>query len=248
MFVFPVFLVSLVILWAATRAGSYWASRGGRQQEDDRADLDVILTASLALLGLIIGFTFSLATTRYNQRKDLEAAEANAIGTEYVRAGLLPVPDAERVRQLLKAYLDQRILFYMTRQSTQLQQIDARTAQLQKDLWSAVQVPALRDPNCVMALAVSGMNDALNAQAYTQAAYWNHIPFGAWVLMGAISLCCAALVGFAARHPQGRAGRFFLLPLILSIAFFLIADIDHPRTGIILVHPQNLESLAQSLR
>ena len=69
-------------------------------------------TATLTLLALIIGFTFSMALNRYDQRKIYEEEEANAIGTEYLRAELLPAADAAKVRTLLLNYLDQRVLFY----------------------------------------------------------------------------------------------------------------------------------------
>jgi hypothetical protein len=121
----------------------------------------------LTLLGLIIGFSFSMAVSRYDQRKNYEAEEANAIGTEYVRAGLLPAADAARVRELLRSYVDQRILFYTTRNVRRLGQINARTAQLQTDLWSTVQAPAAAQPTFTVGLAVSGMNDVLNSQSYT---------------------------------------------------------------------------------
>ena len=94
-----IFAVCLAVLWLSTEAGAYVRRNREKLEEDEQADLGVILAAALTLLGLIIGFTFSMATTRYNQRKDYEAAEANAIGTEFARAGLLPAEDAARVRQ-----------------------------------------------------------------------------------------------------------------------------------------------------
>ena len=88
-----------------------------------------------------------MATGRYEQRKNYEEAEANAIGTEYVRTDLLPAADAAKVRDLLRKYLDQRVLFYTSRSTQQILQSDIYTAQLQNDLWSAVQargtLPAL---------------------------------------------------------------------------------------------------------
>ena len=94
-------------------------------------EFGIIQGATLTLLGLIIGFTFSMAVGRYDQRKNYEEEEANAIGTEYLRADLLPAGDGARVRSLLKDYLDQRMLFYTTRDPGRLQQIDAATAKLQ---------------------------------------------------------------------------------------------------------------------
>jgi hypothetical protein len=123
-----------------------------------------MLSATLTLLGLLIGFSFSMAISRYDQRKNYEEAEANAIGTEYVRADLLPTVDAAKVRALLRSYIDQRILFYKTRDKQKLLQINADTAQLQSELWSAVRAPAASQPMPVSALAISGMNDVLNSQ------------------------------------------------------------------------------------
>ena len=95
-----------------------------RDPSDAREDLGIVLPATLTLLGLIIGFSFSMAISRYDQRKTFEEEEANAIGTEYLRAGLLPAADAVRVRALLRDYFDQRVLFYTTRDGRQLRQIE----------------------------------------------------------------------------------------------------------------------------
>ena len=189
-----------------------------------------------------------MAIGRYEQRKNYEEAEANAIGTEYVRADLLPGAAAARVRALLSNYLDQRVLFYKTRNAQQLRQINTTTAQLQNELWSAVQGPAAAQPTPVVALAIAGMNDVLNSQGYTQAAWWNRIPIAAWGLMGVIAICCNLLVGYGARRAKAERVLMLVPPLVVSISFFLIADIDSPRGGVILVQPQNLVSLAQSLQ
>jgi hypothetical protein len=246
---FPIiiFAISFGVLWLSTRVGAWLCRRRGNLEEDEREDFGVIQAATLTLLGLIIGFTFSMAVSRYDQRKLYEEAEANAIGTEYVRADLLPADDAAKARALLAGYLDQRVLFYKARDENQIRQVDVTTAQLQRDLWSAAQVPAMAHPSPVAALAVLGMNDVLNSQGYTQFAWDNRIPVEAWVLMGVIAIFGNLLIGYGARRPQAKAILFLAVPLVVSISFFLIADIDSPRGGIIRVPPQNLTSLAQSL-
>jgi len=243
-----VFVVSFVVLWLSTQFGAGVLKRWRDLQQDVREDFGVILAATLTLLGLIIGFSFSMATSRYDQRKNLEEAEANAIGTEYVRVDLLPAADSVKVRALIRNYLDQRVLFYTTRDEQQLRQIDARTAQIQAELWSAVLAPAAAQPSPVVALAVSGMNDVLNSQGYTQAAWWNRIPVAAWGLMAAIAVCANLLLGYGVRNAKAERMLLLVLPLVVSISFFLIADIDSPRGGVILVNPQNLASLVESLR
>jgi hypothetical protein len=178
-----VLALSVVALWLSVRIGVSFRKRRRSLEENEREDFGIIMAAILTLLGLIIGFSFSMAITRYDQRKNLEETEANAIGTEYVRADLLPAADAPRVRALLENYLDQRVLFYKTRDDRQLGQIDAATAQLETDLWSAVQAPAAAQATPIVTIAVTGMNDVLNSKGYTQAAWLNRIPIAAWGLM-----------------------------------------------------------------
>jgi hypothetical protein len=246
---FPVavLVVSFLLLWLSGWIGTSF--RNKRRAPDDAAGADagLVLGATLTLLGLIIGFTFSMAISRYEQRKNYEEAEANAIGTEYVRADLLPAVDAQRVRALLANYTDQRILFYKARDEQQLRRVNAETARLQTELWSTVAKPAATQQTPITALIVSGMNDVLNSQGYTQAAWWNRIPPSAWALMLMIALCCNLLIGYCIRRTGMEFVVFLVLTLVVSISFFLIADIDSPRGGIIRVEPQNLVSLSQSL-
>jgi hypothetical protein len=239
-----VFAFSFIALWLSTLVGAFVRKRRPLA-EDWREDFGVIQAAALTLLGLLIGFTFSMAIGRYEQRKDYEEAEANAIGTEYVRADLLPAADAGRVRELLRNYLDQRVQFYTARGAQRLRQIDTNTAQLQSELWNAVQTRAVSQPTPLVALATAGMNDVLNSQGYTQAAWLNRIPAAAWILVATIAICCNLLIGYGAHRTSTIL--FMILPLAVSVSFFLIADMDSPRRGVIRVQPQNLIRLSQTL-
>jgi hypothetical protein len=91
------------------------------------------------------------------------------------------------------------------------------------------------------------MNDVLNSQGYTQAAYWNQIPPGEWILMIVLASCATFLVGYGSRRAEREEILLLLLPAILSVSLTLISDLDSPRSGRIHVLPQNLESLAQSM-
>jgi hypothetical protein len=242
-----VLVLTFLALYLAALSGAFISKRRPALKEGEQESFNLVLTSTLTLLALLIGFRFSMAISRYDQRKIYEEDEANAIGTEYLRTDLLPPIAAENVRKLLITYLNQRILFYETRDGSQLQKIDAETTRLQTDLWSAVRVPAVNAPSPVMALAVSGMNDVLNSQGYTQAAWWNRIPRGAWGLMAVISILSNVLIGYGIHQKGSKNALLLILPLIFSISFFLISDIDSPRGGIIRVYPQNLVSLVQSL-
>jgi hypothetical protein len=246
---FPVIvlLVSAAGLWIATWVGASVFGRRRALDEQSRSDYTNIAGAILTLLGLIIGFTFSMAVSRYDLRKTYEEAEANAIGTEFVRTDLLPGPDAARVRVLLTRYVDLRIRDYEARDKAESQQLKDQTEQLQAQLWSAVRNPATAQPSPLTALAVGGMNDVLNAQGYTQAAWWNRIPRSAWWLMAAIAVVSCTLVGYGAQAFKAEAYFIWVLPMVISIAFFLIADIDSPRGGLVRVAPQDLLDVARSM-
>ena len=242
------FALSLLGLWFWAGVGRWLLRRRFSLEEEIREDFGFIIGASLTLLGLIIGFSFSMATSRYDQRKNCEEAEANAIGTEYLRADLLPAADAAKARALLKEYLDQRIQFYLAQDEPEARRINNTTARSQSALWSAVVAATTAHPTPLAGLAVSGMNDVLNSQGYTQAAWWNRIPSAAWALMATIAVVCNLLAGYGSRGAKSGAKLLPVLPLVISIAFMLIADIDTPRFGIIRVKPQNLMSLVESMR
>src|SRR5215469_4394169 len=241
-----VFVLSLIAFWLCAQLGAALRRKHESQGGHAPETFSIILTASLTLLGLIVGFTFSMAVSRYDQRKVYEAEEANAIGTAYLRAGLLPASDAATTRKLLRSYLDQRILLYETREEDRRVEIRQRITQLQGQLWSAVQNAALAQPSALTALAAAGMNDLINSQGYTQAAWWNRIPTAAWLLMLLIALLCSVMVGYATSGATVRSLVLLILPLLLGIAFMLIADIDSPRGGLIHVAAQNMAALSET--
>jgi hypothetical protein len=239
-------VITLISLWAFALLGAFVRSRKKAHDDSDHDEYGMVLSATLTLLGLLIGFSFSMAIGRYDQRKDYEEEEANAIGTEYVRAGLLPEPFRSRVQGQLVQYLDLRIKRYEAHASHDITRLAVDTARLQGEMWSAIENAAAPNPNPVMATVVTGMNDVLNRQGYTQAARLNRIPLPAWGLMASIALFSNFLIGYGTKKP--RTVMFLIVPLAVAVSFLLIADIDSPQGGLIRVDPMNLISLADSLK
>jgi len=238
------FVVTFLLLWGAAWIGMAIRSRHRQFPEGMRSDYGVIIGATLTLLGLIIGFTFSMAVTRYDQRKTLEEEEANAIGTEFARVDFLPAESAARLQTLLRQYTDLRAQFYVAHGGAELMRINSDTASLQNQLWTTAAGAAKLQASPLSALAASGMNDVLNAQGYTQAAWWNRIPVAAWSLLFLIAVLSNVLLGYGA-HARAMV-LSVILPLAVAVSFLLIADIDSPRGGIIRIQPKNLQALAAS--
>src|SRR6516165_3204801 len=199
---FAVFVIAVVTQAGAAFIGDRLRRKRQPLKKDEQNDLDTVLTATLTLLALIIGFSFSMAVSRYDQRKNYEEAEANAIGTEYIRADLLPAEDAAKVRELLKSYVDQRIAFYNRDRTASA---SAEAARVRGELWSSVARVASAQPNPVVGLGLSGMNDVFNTQADTQAAWLNRIPIAAWGINAADSVFLKPLIGLSGA--QQRASR-----------------------------------------
>jgi len=240
-------LVCFLLLWLAVALGFRLQSKRVQLADDDREDLAVVTTATLTLLGLIIGFTFSMAVSRYDLRKHYEAEEANSIGTEYNRIDMLAPAESATVHELLKKYLDLRIQHYEIRfDTTRLREIEAQTEDLQRKMWSVVANVGATRSSATIALVVAEMNQVIDNQGYAQAAWLNRIPRAAWILLVLIAICGTFLVGFSSR--KHRKILFIVLPGTIALSLFLIADIDCPRHGVIPVRPDNLRILAQGLR
>jgi hypothetical protein len=114
--------------------------------------------------------------------------------------------------------------------------------------WNLLQPRAVAQQTPIVALPVVGMTEIWSTEGSTRAAWLNRIPIAGWILMGSVAICCNFLVGFTSRRHEAGRKRFLVLPVLLSLSFLLIADIDNPRKGAIVVHPQNLERLAMSLQ
>src|SRR4051794_30581120 len=153
---YPVLIcvLTLTSLWAFALLGASVRKRM-HGDDSDRSEYGMVLSATLTLLGLLIGFSFSMAIGRYDQRKNYEEEEANAIGTEYVRLDLLPQPFQSKVQAQLVQYLDLRIKRYEAHASHDVTDLNAKTARLQGDMWKEVKTAALANPTPVMATVVT---------------------------------------------------------------------------------------------
>ena len=240
------FVMTLAFLVLSTWVGDRLRKRAGIAADDPRNEAaGIMASAILTLLFLLIGFTFSMAINRYDLRKTCEQAEATAIVTMYSRADLLAPADAGKVQALLKKYLDRVVLLYTAGSRHRALEIRADVVRLQAELWATLRPALEKVPPPLLGALVQGLNDVVNTQRSSQAAWQNRIPVGAWALIIAISIGCCWLIGFRARRTDWLA--FMVIPVAVAISFFLIAELDSPRGGVIRVVPNNLTSLAQSL-
>src|SRR5271155_629767 len=193
---FAVFGMFLVAQWTAAYLGDF--ARGLRRPagKDEHEDFDLVQTAILTLLALTVGFSFSMAVSRYDLRKNYEEAEANAIGNRICARRSLASRGRSQSTRSDPAMARPAHAFYQHNEERQIGRVDAESEKLQAELWSAILPAATAQPTAVTALAVAGMNDMLNAQSRTQGAWWNRIPLAAWGLIGFVAIACNWLLGY----------------------------------------------------
>jgi hypothetical protein len=241
------FVVLLALFIGAVAFGAFILRRIIGLPLDERDDFAQVQTATLTLLALLIGFSLSMAVSRYDQRKNLEEAEANAIGTEYARADLADPQTGAAIKTALVRYAQLRLADFKTRAPQELDRIGRDTADVQAELWRLATRVANDKPTPIGALVAAGMNDVLNSQDYSEAARINHIPHGTWFLMILIALFGCTVQGYGAKGNLRKGLLITILPMTVALSLALIADIDSPRGGIVRVEPQNLTRLIQSI-
>jgi len=231
----------LTLSFALLAVAFYLGRRYGNEDPGIRDGLRLILGATLSLLALLIGFTLSMAIGGYNARQAAEEAEATAVRTAYLRAQLLSEDDGQRSRVVLSAYLANRIRAYELDDPVERGRARhmGRTSQLR--LWNETARVAKVVQTPITSLVVMGINDVLTSQQKARAAWRNQIPAAAWILLFVIAALCNVMLGYDTRNVQRRrVGLLWVLPLVISLSFFMIADIDMPGAGIIRVAPVNL--------
>ncbi|MGA2249932.1 hypothetical protein [Terracidiphilus sp.] len=241
------FAVTLAVLWLAVEAGAWIARRAGPKRKFERGYLGQATGASITILALIVGFSFSAAMDRYNQRKSYEQQEASAISSEYSLARLLPAADAAQMRALLVRYIELRIAFFETADRMERASIRAERLKLESELWPIVERNAGTSPTPIMGQVVAGLNAVTSQSGYSQAAALDRIPNGTWTLMAMLAVICCVLMGYDTPGRQPLMLRL-VLPLIVALAFFMISSLDAQRRGVIRVHPENLLRLQEDLK
>lgn len=240
------FLLALVLLWAGTLLGSSLRRRRERTFAEETATFKTLEGAVLALLGLLLGFTFAMGVSRYDQRKALEIAEANDLGTTWLRTATLPEPARSAEQALLRAYAPVRLEFLSAGTSRpRIERSLAQAGALQAQMWhiAAVQAQTMRDP--VTALFLATLNESFDATERRTAAFENRIPLSAWVMLLFVSFVGSVLVGvgIGSRSQLLR----LVLPIVVAAALGETLDLDSPRSGFIHVYQHSMERVAEQI-
>lgn len=209
--------------------------------------------AVFALLGLLIAFTFSGATSRFDERRSLIIEETNNVSTAYLRIDLLPDSTQPALRDLFRRYLDARLETYQ-----KLPDIDAaqasfdRSLELQEDIWQHA-VAAARLPEAPLAantLLLPALNQMFDVTTTRMAIMKMHPPPVIFVLLFGMALISALLAGYGMAHGKSRSWVHIIgFTMTMALAVNVIINIEYPRKGLIRVDEfdQSLRELRQGM-
>ena len=226
------FVAMLACLELGRRIGR---SRARTDPEGWQAGTGVIEGAIFALLGLMLGFTFSAAIGRIDVRRQQIVAEANAIGTAYLRLDLLPEGEQPAMRDLFRRYTDARLSVYekvALDLPAALAELDRATA-LQSEIWRAtVRATRDRDSSAASRLLLPAVNEMIDITSVRTMAAWTHNPMLFYVLIAVLLVISSLLAGYAMARSRERNWLHIIgFALVTTAVVFVIIDVDYPRIG-----------------
>ena len=244
-------LVFFALMVAMGEAGFRLGRRPGLQiPEDMRSQVSTVEAAILGVLGLMLGFTMSMAVTRFEVRKQLVLEEAQAIGTAHLRTQLLPAAEGNEIADLLRAYTNVRVPSADNRDVyEQMTAIRRESARLQDVFWQCAAAYGQKDPNPVRAgLLLQSLNEVIDLDAARWMAFQNHVPETVIYVIALVGLLASVVVGYT----FGLGGRrqlfsICMLSLAITLVLAVIIDLDRPHEGLIRVSQQPMLDLRKQL-
>jgi hypothetical protein len=238
-----ILLVVLLSVEFGYRLGKY---RRSRREEEKEAPLGTMVGATLGLLAFILAFTFGLAASRFDNRRHLLLDEANAIGTTYLRAGMLP-EGGQQARDLLRDYVAARL---EALQPGKLTEGIRRSEEIQQKVWTEAENVGNKNPNSiVVGLFVQSLNQMIDLHAERiQAGLRSRIPGAIWLGLFAVASLSLATMGYhAGLGGTRRSLAIVAVAVTFAVVIELIADLDRPQEGVLRVSQQALLDLQRSM-
>jgi hypothetical protein len=243
------FVVELAIGWAALEAG-YRMGRWRHAVTADEKDAPVgaMVAAILGLVAFMLAFTFSLAASRFDAKRQTVLEEANAIGTTYLRTRLLPEPQKTETAKLLRNYVDVRIRGV---QEGNVAEAIAESEKLQEQIWQQAVAAADKDHGSIMTgLFVQSLNEMIDVHAKRLlAGLRGRIPLTIWVALFSLSALGIGSMGYqSGLSGTRRSPAMLALVVAFAGALFLIVDLDRGREGFLNVDQTAMTDLQRSMQ
>jgi hypothetical protein len=240
----PLDVLPLWALFAALLLGNLLLGEGGfhlgrlrarRPSRESDGAVAAIVGAQLGLLAFLLAFSFGIAASRFDLRRHVLLDEANAIGTTYLRAAMLPPAQTAPVRQLLREYADARL---QATKDRPIDQVLRRSEEIQQQLWAEATAAAGQDVRSVpTGLFIQALNELIDLHAArVMATLGNRMPLPVWIVLFAIGLLSFFTMGYQAGLTRAsRSPAAIVLAVTFVSVIWLVADLDRPTEGFLRV-------------
>ena len=240
------FLLTVVITLSSVELGNRIARRRRQRSEEKKeAPAAGMVGATLGLLAFMLAFTFGMAASRFDTRRQLVFTEANAIGTAYLRAGLLPEPMRTESRSLLRQYVDTRLA---GAQPGKTAQAIAKSEELHNLLWAQAVALAEKERTAITSLFIQSINSVIELHTARVTALQNRIPGAIWLGLYLLAILAMSALGYQEGSASDRRSlASFALVIAFSAVLILIANLDRPGQGLLQVSQQSMIELQKSM-
>ena len=246
-------LIALAMFVLLVVAGEIGFRRGlfkRKSKESVRSLMSGTGAAMLGLLGLLLGFTLAMAVSRWDERRDVIVEEANAIGTLWLRAGLLEAPLRNELRDALREYTDVRIALGGSRgDRAAIGVARSESELLHTSIWSVVErADQPGRSNAVLSSLITAANEMIDLHELRLASIENHLPAPLFLLLFTVASVSLGFLAwaFGAANQGGRAA-FMALGLLIGAVILLIMDINRPQRGRIEIGIESLQRVGESM-
>jgi hypothetical protein len=236
-----------LLMLASYEVGYKLANRSrARQDKDAQNSIGPMVGGLLGMLGFVLAFTFSMAASQHDLRKQNVLQEANTIGTAYLRADLLDRQFGTEVKRLLREYVDIRM---NAASGSDLNVVLEKSVDIHGHLWSQVSTAARKSPSTNTSLAIQSINDVIDMhEKRVTGALRNRIPGSVWIALSAITALTMITMGMQVGFTgERRLVAVITLSLAFAVLVTLVVDLNRPQSGLITVGQQAMVDLQRSM-
>ncbi|KAF0102584.1 MAG: hypothetical protein FD144_2314 [Rhodospirillaceae bacterium] len=236
-----VLLLLLASLEFGVQLGKFIARRHA-PTDGEKSSVNFATAGMMGLLAFLLGVSLSMASDRYQQRRDSVLAEANAIGTAWLRATVTTGAEGEAMQRLLRDYTETRIAVVRgSSDPAEVARLNQRTNRIQNELWQLARTVAERSPTPISGLLLSSLNEMIDLSLTNRRNFTSHVPAYVLRLLLTVSIFAVGAVGYGFGLVGSRQpGLSVLLLGVWTLAIVLIIDIDRPQSGEVRIDPAPL--------
>lgn len=244
-----IMLTVAILIVASNELGSY-VSRSPLGRRIGQGLGSVVQAAAFTLVGLLLGFSFSLALARYDERRTTLVQEANAIGTTFLRTELLDRRSAAPLRRDLREYVAVRIDFALATTDPPRQLTDRdKSNEIQRHMWRLAVESTRRNPGPIISLFINSLNETIDLSATEDEVLNAHIPDIVMIGLFLIILIAAAMMGLSFERTNQRAiVAEVMYATVLALAIGLVFDLDRPQRGFVRISLEPMTTLQQEIQ